>query len=54
MNNQEKKNQTAGLVEIFNFSQQSTSIRVQVIDGEPWFVAKDIAIALGYTNPEKQ
>lgn len=25
----------------------------QVINGEPWFVAKDIAEALGYSNPRK-
>lgn len=22
-------------------------------DGEPWFVGKDVANALGYTNPQK-
>lgn len=27
-------------------------VRVQVGDnGEPWFVAKDVAVALGYSNP---
>ena len=26
------------------------SVRVMMIDGEPWFVGKDIAIALGYKN----
>ena len=24
-----------------------------IIDKEPWFVGKDIAVALGYTNPRK-
>lgn len=28
-------------------------IRVVVVDGEPWFVGKDVAEALGYTNPRK-
>lgn len=28
-------------------------IRTLVIDGEPWFVGKDVAVALGYTNPLK-
>jgi prophage antirepressor-like protein len=28
-------------------------IRVVEIDGEPWFVGKDICEALGYTNPSK-
>lgn len=38
---------------MFNFSEKSTPVRVQVINGEPWFVAKDIAEALGYSNPRK-
>ena len=29
------------------------SIRGLEIDGEPWFVGKDVAQALGYTNPRK-
>ena len=28
-------------------------IRVMEIDGEPWFVGKDVAEILGYTNPSK-
>lgn len=32
----------------FNFETQSTSIRVAEIDGQPWFVAKDVADALEY------
>lgn len=28
-------------------------IRTVVIDGDPWFVGKDIADALGYSNPRK-
>ena len=28
-------------------------IRSMTIDGEPWFVGKDIATALGYTNASK-
>lgn len=27
------------------------SIRTLEIDGEPWFVGKDIAVILGYSNP---
>ena len=27
------------------------SVRTLVIDGEPWFVAKDVAVALGYKDP---
>ena len=28
-------------------------IRVVIIVGEPWFVGKDVAEALGYANPRK-
>ena len=28
-------------------------VRTLMIDGEPWFVGKDVATALGYTNPLK-
>lgn len=28
-------------------------IRIVTIDGAPWFVGKDVALALGYTNPQK-
>lgn len=29
------------------------SIRAVEINSEPWFVGKDVALALGYTNPQK-
>ena len=29
------------------------SIRTLEINGEPWFVGKDVAEVLGYTNPSK-
>lgn len=29
------------------------SIRAMEIEGEPWFVGKDVATALGYANPQK-
>lgn len=35
----------------FNF--EASAIRIVQIDGEPWFVGKDVAEALGYTNPAK-
>lgn len=37
---------------IFN-SQEFGCIRTTKISGSPWFVAKDIAEALGYSNPRK-
>ena len=32
-------------------SQEFGNIRTVTIDGEPWFVGKDVAEALGFTNP---
>lgn len=29
-------------------------IRTLNIGGEPWFVGKDIAVSLGYSNPQKE
>ena len=50
---EEKESRSNESVEVFNFSLSSTPIRVQVINGEPWFVAKDAARILGYANPRK-
>lgn len=38
---------------IIPFQFQSITIRAVQIDGAPWFVGKDIAEALGYTNSSK-
>lgn len=37
---------------VFN-NDEFGAIRTLTIDNEPWFVGKDVAIALGYTNPQK-
>lgn len=37
-------------LQIFN-NPEFGEIRVILIDGEPWMVGKDVAIALGYSNP---
>lgn len=50
MCNSEKKNQPQPLVEVFNFSQERTPIRVQVINNEPWFVSKDVCDILEISN----
>lgn len=50
MSNKEKKDQPKALVEVFNFSQERTPIRVQVINNEPWFVAKDVCDVLEHSN----
>lgn len=39
-------------IQIFN-NEEFGNIRTVNIDGEPWFVGKDVANALGYTNPQK-
>lgn len=37
--------------QVFQFD--GAKVRVVVKDGEPWFVAKDVAGVLGYTNPQE-
>lgn len=34
---------------VFN-NKEFGQVRTMMIDGEPWFVGKDVAIALGYRN----
>lgn len=36
-------------LQIFN-SEEFGQVRTMVIDGEPWFVGKDVAEALGYAK----
>lgn len=38
-------------LQVFNFD--TAAIRTITKDGEPWFVAKDIATALGYVDADK-
>lgn len=38
---------------IIPFSSSEFSVRAVEIDGQPWFVGKDVCDALGYTNPNK-
>lgn len=45
-----KQDSMAGAVEVFTFSQEKAPIRVQLIHGEPWFVAKDVCQVLGIAN----
>lgn len=42
-------NQQATGLQVFYNENENVSIRTQVINDEPWFVAKDIAMALGIT-----
>lgn len=36
-------------IEVFT-SEEFGDIRTVIIDGEPWFVGRDVAAALGYTK----
>ena len=38
-------------MKIFNF--EDNEVRTQTINGEPWFVGKDVTDILGYSNPAK-
>lgn len=38
-------------LQLFNF--ESNQVRALLIDDEPWFVGKDVAEILGYSNPRK-
>ena len=40
------------LVRVFN-NNEFGQVRTLMIDSVPWFVGKDVAVALGYTNPRK-
>lgn len=39
-----------GALEVFSFSSNRIPVRLQLIDGEPWFVAKDVCQVLGIAN----
>lgn len=39
-------------LQIFN-NEEFGSVRSTMIDNKPWFVGKDVAVALGYENPQK-
>ena len=46
-----ESNTLAENFEVFK-NEEFCSIRTMTIDGEPWFVGKDVATALGYAKPE--
>lgn len=41
-----------GNVVPFTFEPTGTTVRALEIDGDPWFVARDVAVTLGYAKPE--
>lgn len=53
-NNIESRAQAlSGQAEVFTFNASNQNIRVQMKDGEPWFVAKDVCDALTLENSRK-
>lgn len=40
-------------IAVIPFKFQANTLRTVSLEGEHWFVAKDVAEALGYTNPSK-
>ena len=44
--------QQSNLPQVFE-NEQFGRVRGLDIDGEPWFVGKDVAVALGYSNPQR-
>lgn len=51
MNKKETSPVIAGDVEVFNFSRENLPVRSRLINGEPWFLAKDVCNILNYANP---
>lgn len=45
--------QTTGL-QFFSDKNSNANIRMLIIDESPWFVGRDIALSLGYSNPVQQ
>lgn len=39
--------------DIIPFRFEGSAFRVVRIDGDPWFIASDVARLLGYTNPRR-
>lgn len=53
-NNTESRAQASiGQAKVFTFNASNQNIRVQMKDGEPWFVAKDVCDALTLENSRK-
>lgn len=52
VNNSTSPSSSASQCEIFNHPEFG-NLRCIEIDGEPWFVGKDVATALGYKNPRQ-
>jgi prophage antirepressor-like protein len=53
MNYNKNENEAASLPKVFTFNPSNAPIRVQVINQEPWFIAKDVCDALNLTDVGK-
>jgi prophage antirepressor-like protein len=53
MSDQVQENQEEKALQVFNFEGEAEVRAIIDKTGEPWFVAKDVAIALGYENPRE-
>jgi prophage antirepressor-like protein len=45
-----EKTSNSALTRVFNFNPANQEIRVELINGEPWFVAKDVCDVLEHSN----
>ena len=48
--NKNLKAQSAGLQKVFTFAKTRQPVRVEIINNETWFVAKDVCNALNISN----
>ena len=46
-------NQECTMSNLAQFEFSSNQVRVLILDNEPWFTAKDVALVLGYTEPAR-
>ena len=47
----ERRDDMNSLVQVFSY--EGAEVRTVMIDGEVWFVGKDVATVLGYKNPQE-
>lgn len=45
--------QVDNLPSLLEFNYEGRPVRTVTVNGEPWFVARDVALILGYSNPQK-
>ena len=50
---EQANNRQAASLQVFYNESENVSVRTKVINGEPWFVGKDICDLLGLVNSRK-